>query len=125
MVCLFLIKPHTTRIVRQNIRVGIFAIEPIEIGDEITFDYQFQNYGKSSKDCLCGSENCRKVIKPKDRESVLAASDFFIDPQEDEFQNRIRIIHTTKNTRSSRIFWSAALKVRMKLQTLLQAYHAR
>lgn len=44
-------------------RVLLFALRPIEIGEEITFDYATtQSGGHSSMSCLCGAANCRGTI---------------------------------------------------------------
>ena len=33
--------------------VGIFAVKNIKAGEELTFDYQFQNFDKSKFECMC------------------------------------------------------------------------
>lgn len=33
-------------------------------GEEITFDYQFERYGKTAQRCFCGSAKCRQYIVP-------------------------------------------------------------
>eukprot|EP01084_Bolivina_argentea_P239080 401792_1 len=43
-------------------RVGLFALRDIKIGEEITFDYQFQRYGEQRHPCHCGETNCRKFL---------------------------------------------------------------
>ncbi|KAJ1289207.1 hypothetical protein BS78_02G146400 [Paspalum vaginatum] len=42
-------------------RVGIFAVRDIKIGEELTYDYKFVQFGEA-QDCHCGSSNCRKMI---------------------------------------------------------------
>ncbi|KAL7037550.1 hypothetical protein ACKWTF_009270 [Chironomus riparius] len=48
--------------VNGELRVGFFSIRDIRRGEEITFDYQFQRYGKEAQKCYCESENCRGWI---------------------------------------------------------------
>ncbi|WVZ64377.1 hypothetical protein U9M48_013900 [Paspalum notatum var. saurae] len=42
-------------------RVGIFAVRDIKIGEELTYDYKFVQFGEA-QDCHCGSSKCRKMI---------------------------------------------------------------
>ncbi|KAK6016063.1 SET domain protein, partial [Ostertagia ostertagi] len=39
-------------------RIGFFAKRDIELGEEITFDYQFENYGREAQRCFCGAASC-------------------------------------------------------------------
>ncbi|VDM55227.1 unnamed protein product [Angiostrongylus costaricensis] len=39
-------------------RIGFFAKRDIELGEEITFDYQFENYGREAQRCFCGATTC-------------------------------------------------------------------
>ncbi|RWS15021.1 uncharacterized protein B4U79_12280 [Dinothrombium tinctorium] len=48
--------------VNGELRIGFFAKRNLEIGDEITFDYQFQRYGEKAQRCYCESSNCRGYI---------------------------------------------------------------
>ncbi|KAG5682231.1 hypothetical protein PVAND_011596 [Polypedilum vanderplanki] len=48
--------------VNGELRVGFFSIRDINRGEEITFDYQFQRYGKEAQKCFCESEKCRGWI---------------------------------------------------------------
>ncbi|XP_066900749.1 histone-lysine N-methyltransferase SETD2 [Halyomorpha halys] len=59
--------------VNGELRIGFFSKRPIAKGEEITFDYQLQRYGKEAQKCYCDSRNCRGWIgedpdKEKDRE---------------------------------------------------------
>lgn len=48
--------------VNGELRVGFFSRKDIKQGDEITFDYQYQRYGKEAQKCLCDATNCRGWI---------------------------------------------------------------
>lgn len=48
--------------VNGDLRVGFFARKTLKHGDEVTFDYQFQRYGKEAQRCYCESANCRGWI---------------------------------------------------------------
>ncbi|CAH4012491.1 unnamed protein product [Pieris brassicae] len=48
--------------VNGELRIGFFSKRDIPIGEEITFDYQFQRFGKVAQRCYCGAENCRGWI---------------------------------------------------------------
>uniref|UniRef100_A0A1D1XHF1 Histone-lysine N-methyltransferase ASHH3 n=1 Tax=Anthurium amnicola TaxID=1678845 RepID=A0A1D1XHF1_9ARAE len=42
-------------------RVGIFAIRNIRKGEELTYDYQFVQFG-ADQDCHCGASGCKKKL---------------------------------------------------------------
>ncbi|XP_078700416.1 uncharacterized protein LOC144927102 isoform X2 [Branchiostoma floridae x Branchiostoma belcheri] len=44
------------------LRVGFFTRRPINEGEELTFDYKFQRYGKEAQKCYCGAANCRGYL---------------------------------------------------------------
>jgi hypothetical protein len=50
-------------------RIAMFALRDIEVGQELTFDYAFENLGDNPQKCYCGAEKCRgtlaKVTKKK------------------------------------------------------------
>lgn len=48
--------------VNGELRIGFFSTRQILPGEEITFDYQFQRYGREAQKCFCESENCRGWI---------------------------------------------------------------
>ena len=44
-------------------RIFLFAKRPISVGEEVTYDYQFEKEADSAKiACLCGSANCRGTL---------------------------------------------------------------
>ncbi|XP_046385878.1 uncharacterized protein LOC124155803 isoform X2 [Ischnura elegans] len=48
--------------VNGELRIGFFSKEFIPCGDEITFDYQLQRYGKEAQRCYCEKALCRGWI---------------------------------------------------------------
>ncbi|KAH8235728.1 hypothetical protein KR032_006148 [Drosophila birchii] len=48
--------------VNGELRIGFFSVKPIQPGEEITFDYQYQRYGKDAQRCYCEATNCRGWI---------------------------------------------------------------
>ncbi|XP_023021580.2 LOW QUALITY PROTEIN: SET domain containing 2 [Leptinotarsa decemlineata] len=42
-----------------ELRIGFFSTRTILAGEEITFDYRFQRYGKEAQKCYCGASICR------------------------------------------------------------------
>lgn len=48
--------------VNGELRVGFFSRKDIKKGDEITFDYQYQRYGKEAQRCYCEAASCRGWI---------------------------------------------------------------
>lgn len=57
-------------IVSGQPRMALFAGDkPIQTGDELTYDYNFDPFSaKNVQSCLCGEPNCRGVLGPKSRE---------------------------------------------------------
>ncbi|XP_017465977.1 PREDICTED: probable histone-lysine N-methyltransferase CG1716 isoform X1 [Rhagoletis zephyria] len=48
--------------VNGELRIGFFSRKSIMPGEEITFDYQYQRYGREAQRCYCESANCRGWI---------------------------------------------------------------
>jgi len=48
--------------VNGDLRIGFFTIKNLQPGDEITFDYQFQRYGRKAQKCYCEAPSCRGYI---------------------------------------------------------------
>lgn len=48
--------------VNGELRIGFFTTRPIAAGEEVTFDYQYQRYGKEAQKCFCEAANCRGWI---------------------------------------------------------------
>lgn len=49
----------------NELKIGLFALRDIKQGQELTFDYDFETFFEESKECLCGSENCRGSLSKK------------------------------------------------------------
>ncbi|EDW33745.1 GL27000 [Drosophila persimilis] len=48
--------------VNGELRIGFFSLKNILPGEEITFDYQYQRYGRDAQRCYCEAANCRGWI---------------------------------------------------------------
>lgn len=48
--------------VNGDLRIGFFTIRDLQPGEEITFDYQFQRYGRKAQKCYCETPSCRGHI---------------------------------------------------------------
>ncbi|KPP76283.1 histone-lysine N-methyltransferase SETD2-like [Scleropages formosus] len=59
--------------VNGQLRVGFFTTKGVSAGTELTFDYQFQRYGKEAQKCLCGAPSCRGFLGGENRVSIRAA----------------------------------------------------
>ncbi|CAG2123464.1 unnamed protein product, partial [Medioppia subpectinata] len=57
--------------VNGELRIGFFTQRFVEAGEEITFDYQFQRYGKEAQKCFCDSMNCRGYIGATEGANIL------------------------------------------------------
>lgn len=44
-------------------KVSFVALRDIESGEQLTFDYSISEDSLWEMECLCGSENCRQVIR--------------------------------------------------------------
>lgn len=53
--------------VNGDLRIGFFTLRNLQAGEEITFDYQFQRYGRKAQKCYCGTPSCRGYIGGSDK----------------------------------------------------------
>ncbi|KAI5244375.1 Histone-Lysine N-Methyltransferase Setd2 [Manis pentadactyla] len=60
-------------IVNGQLKVAVFTTKLVPSGSVLTFDYQFQRYGKEAQKCFCGSANCRGYLGGENRVSIRAA----------------------------------------------------
>ena len=51
-------------------KIGIFAIKNIEIGEEISFNYNLKENGNENILCRCNSDNCDGIIGTKDQNNL-------------------------------------------------------
>ncbi|KAH3757142.1 hypothetical protein Pelo_11056 [Pelomyxa schiedti] len=51
-------------VVLNEIRIGIFTIQQVPAGSELTFDYQLQEFG-FQHECFCGTPACRHFLSPR------------------------------------------------------------
>lgn len=70
-------------VVRGELAIGLFTLEDIPAGTELTFDYNFERYGDKPMKCLCGATACRGVIGGT-QETILRLADASIIEPEDE-----------------------------------------
>ncbi|XP_015921891.1 histone-lysine N-methyltransferase SETD2 isoform X2 [Parasteatoda tepidariorum] len=56
--------------VNGELRIGFFAKRDLKAGEELTFDYQFQRYGREAQKCHCGTEICSGYIGVSNEISV-------------------------------------------------------
>ncbi|XP_040077122.1 uncharacterized protein LOC8040733 isoform X3 [Ixodes scapularis] len=56
--------------VNGELRIGFFTRRPLRAGEELTFDYQFQRYGKEAQKCYCESSKCRGFIGEDNKMSL-------------------------------------------------------
>ncbi|KAL7307715.1 hypothetical protein TKK_0000390 [Trichogramma kaykai] len=69
-----------------ELRIGFFSTKEIAMGEELTFDYHFQRYGKEAQKCFCESTNCRGWIgdNPDDNKQKSDLLDEFDDDSDEE-----------------------------------------
>jgi SET domain-containing protein len=48
--------------VGKETRVGLFAVRDIAAGEEISFDYCYEQLGGEHQVCYCGAPNCRHFL---------------------------------------------------------------
>ena len=51
--------------VNGELCIGLFALQDIPGGTELTFDYNFERYGDKPMRCFCGTKSCRGFIGGK------------------------------------------------------------
>lgn len=82
-------------VVRGELAIGLFALEDVPAGTELTFDYNFERYGDKPMKCLCGSKACRGVIGGS-QETAARMTERIVAPEEKEDQDLEPIMVTEK-----------------------------
>uniref|UniRef100_H2YKY0 Histone-lysine N-methyltransferase n=1 Tax=Ciona savignyi TaxID=51511 RepID=H2YKY0_CIOSA len=85
--------------VNGRLRVGFFTLRNISKGEEITFDYQFERYGKEAQACFCGSTNCRGYLgKAPDEDDDVTTDDVTADDDitDDVIQAKSEVAESTE-----------------------------
>lgn len=92
--------------VNGELRVGFFSTRRIEQGEEITFDYQFQRYGKEAQKCYCEATNCRGWIGENPMSDVEEDDEDALEsPEVDE---------SKKKTKTRKAAGSRKLKIKLE-----------
>ncbi|XP_030568092.1 probable histone-lysine N-methyltransferase CG1716 [Drosophila novamexicana] len=109
--------------VNGELRIGFFSVKTIMPGEEITFDYQYQRYGRDAQRCYCEASNCRGWIGGEpdsdEGEQLDAESDSepeYLAEEPDELESgqgpeTDKKAHKTKTTKSSKLKPCKPLKV--------------
>ena len=82
-------------VVMGELAIGLFAIEDVSAGSELTFDYNFERYGDKPMKCLCGSKSCRGVIGGT-QEIAARMSEMIVAPEDEEEADLEPIMVTEK-----------------------------
>lgn len=61
-------------IIDGETRIGIFATRDIKMGENLTYDYQFVQFG-ADQDCYCGAAGCRQTLGVKPSKPKVPSSD--------------------------------------------------
>lgn len=69
--------------VNGELRIGFFTTRFIPAGEEVTFDYQYQRYGKEAQKCFCQAETCRGWIGEEPDDEDEEEEDEDEDEEED------------------------------------------
>lgn len=86
---------------RGECRVGIFSTRHINKGDEITIDYQFDNFSEPIK-CYCGEKNCKGFIGKKPEEKKEKPKVFV--------ENVVKVVNEIPTQQpQTAIFWSSRI----------------
>ncbi|CBJ25830.1 conserved unknown protein [Ectocarpus siliculosus] len=52
-------------------RLGIYAKKDLAKGESLSYDYKFSTNEKARFKCMCGAENCRGTLAPKEQEEEI------------------------------------------------------
>lgn len=80
------------------LRVGFFVRKPIKKGEEITFDYQFEVYGKEAQKCYCGTEICRGFLGGTKRIQLQSNKKSAAELEEEESERKKKELFEDRDT---------------------------
>ncbi|XP_054168014.1 histone-lysine N-methyltransferase SETD2-like [Oppia nitens] len=75
--------------INGELRIGFFTQRCVQAGEEITFDYQFQRYGKEAQKCFCESFNCRGYIGATEGANILTDGSRITNKQKEELDESV------------------------------------
>ncbi|KAH8302965.1 hypothetical protein KR044_012470 [Drosophila immigrans] len=82
--------------VNGELRIGFFSVKSILPGEEITFDYQYQRYGRDAQRCYCESANCRGWIGNEPESDEGEQLDTESDSEQESLNEEPRLEHGQK-----------------------------
>ncbi|EDW82541.2 uncharacterized protein Dwil_GK25076 [Drosophila willistoni] len=101
--------------VNGELRIGFFSVKTILPGEEITFDYQYQRYGRDAQRCYCEAINCRGWIggePDSDEGEQLDEQSEASDAEDDDEQQE-----TQEEPKTATALKAAAIKGKNKVKT--------
>ncbi|KAJ3120871.1 hypothetical protein HK098_004187 [Nowakowskiella sp. JEL0407] len=75
-------------VVNSRVRIGIFAVKDVDIGEELTFDYKFERYGQEAQPCYCGESVCTGVIGGSKKSDLRVLEDADDDDEDESFYKK-------------------------------------
>ena len=73
-------------VVRGELAIGLFTLEDVPGGTELTFDYNFERYGDRPMKCLCGTSVCRGFIGGTQESGRAEKLDLAPLPEEEDLE---------------------------------------
>ncbi|KAG6617131.1 CMGC/CDK protein kinase [Phytophthora cinnamomi] len=72
--------------VKGETRIAVIALTDIDVGEELTFDYQWKALGSRQIKCFCGAPSCKGVIGAQNDalKDAEAQTGYFRDPEKQE-----------------------------------------
>ncbi|CAI5728133.1 unnamed protein product [Peronospora farinosa] len=72
--------------VKGETRIAVIALRDLDVGEELTFDYQWKALGSRQIKCFCGAKNCKGVIGTQNEvlPNAETQTGYFRDPERQE-----------------------------------------